>query len=101
MRDPDLDRRSRTQAIRLLLYPILFSPDLSLEVDRVSRIFVSYPEAQLASVIQETRAELAQPLLRAADSEQLVSNATEEQVRAFLAAVVGRLEADLLHRGGT
>ena len=101
MRDPDIERQTRTQAIRFLLYPIIFSPDLSLEADRACNIFRAYPKDQLVGGIQDTRAELAQPLLQAARVERLESNSTEDQVRAYLAAVVGQLEADLPPRGGT
>jgi hypothetical protein len=77
MSDPSTGRELRTQALRLLLYPVIFSPDLSSETDRVCRLFRGRPHDELAGVIREARAELAQPMLLAAQIEVLVGNPTE------------------------
>ena len=100
MKDLDAERRNRTAAIGFLLYPVLFSPDMSLEVDRVSDLFRSYPADKLLVVIQDARAELVQPLLQTTCIERLESKPTEDQVRAYLAAVVQRLESDPALRSG-
>ena len=100
MSDPVTGQQLRTQALRLLLYPVIFSPDLSSETDRVCHLFKGRPQDELAGIIREARAELAQPMLLAAQIEVLVGNPTEAQVRAYLTAVVEQLEADLLSRGG-
>ena len=101
MRDQDLERQNRTQAIRFLLYPVLFAPDLSLEVDRVANLFRTHSHVDLMGVIRDAKAELSQPLLQIAHIERLVSNPTEDQVRTFLSAVLQRLEADPASQDGT
>jgi hypothetical protein len=100
MSDPSTGRELRTQALRLLLYPVIFSPDLLSETDRVCRLFNGRPHDELAGVTREARAELDQPMLLVAQIEALVGNPTEAQVRAYLTAVVQQLEADLLLRDG-
>ncbi len=100
MEDLDTERQNRTTAIRFLLYPVLFSPELSLEVGRVSDLFSFYPGDKVLEVIRAVRAELAQPLLQAACIERLESQPTEDQVRAFLTALVQRLESDPALRSG-
>jgi hypothetical protein len=100
MSDPGTGQPLRTQALRLLLYPVIFSPDLSSETDRVCRLFRGRPHDELAGLIREAWAELAQPMLLAVQIEALVANPTEAQVRAYLTAVVQQLEADLLLPGG-
>lgn len=95
MRDIESERQARAQAVRFLLYPVIFSPDLALEADRVFQLFRTYPHDQIAAVIQDTRAELEQPMLQVIQIERLVSKPAEHEVRAYLAAVVGRLEATL------
>ena len=84
--------------LRLLLYPVIFSPDLGAEAARVGGLFRDRSTAELARIVRDARAELARPGLEAAAIEELVSGATEEQVRSFLAGVIGQLEAILATR---
>ena len=99
MRDPETERLDRTRAVQFLLYPVIFSPDLTLEAGRVSQLFRSHRLDQLASVVRDTRAELALPILQVSQVESLVCKANESQVRAYLTAVVDRIAADLLPPG--
>ena len=91
---------SCTQAVRFLLYPVIFSPDLALEVDRVCRLFHGYPPAQILDLVKNVRAELEIPSIQVSQVEGLVSNPAEHEVRAYLKAVVTRLEATLVREGG-
>lgn len=88
MNDSETERGRRTRAVHFLLYPVIFSPDLSLEPDRVAQLFRAHPAEQLAAIVQDTRAELAGPILQVSQVESLVSKSTESQVRAYLEAVV-------------
>ena len=100
MSDPGAERQTRTQVLRPLLYPVIFSPDLSREVDRVCQLFRTRPHDEVVRLIQGTRAELAQPMLQVTGLESLVSKPTENEARAYLTAVVQQMEADLVLRGG-
>ena len=100
MLDPEAELQARTQGVRFLLYPVIFSLDLTLETDRVCRLFQTYPHAQIVTVIQHVRAELDEPSLQVSRLEGLVSNSAEYEVRAYLKAIVAGLEATLALRGG-
>ena len=99
MNDLETERQRRLQAVRFLLYPVIFSPDLALEPGRVSQLFRTHQTDQLASIVQETRAELARPILQVSQVESLVSKSTESQVRAYLTAVANLIAAEYLPPG--
>jgi hypothetical protein len=99
MNDSESERQRRLRAVRFLLYPVIFSPDLSLEPARVSQLFRTHQTDQLASIVQETRAELARPILQVSEVGSLVSKSTESQVRAYLTAVANLIAAEYLSRG--
>jgi hypothetical protein len=99
MNDPEAERQRREQAVRFLLYPVIFSPDLALEPGRVAELFRTHQTDQLTSIVRDTRAELARPLLQVSQVEDLVSKSTESQVRAYLTAVSNLIEGEYLSRG--
>jgi len=92
------DRLNAIQALRLLLYPVIFVPDLTTEIHRVSQLFGARPQEELMALIQSVRAALAQPALQVGQIEPLVSKPTEGQLRHFLEGVVQELETEMLRR---
>jgi len=95
-----IDRLNPIQALRFLLYPVVFAPDPIAEIHRVSQLFGDRPQMELAALIQGARMALAQSVLQVDQIEPLVSKPTEAQLRVFLESVVGELEAELLRRSG-
>lgn len=100
MQKSDTDRQDREGAVRFLLYPVIFSPDLASEVDRVCRLFGTYPREQILAIITNVKGELAEPTIETRLVLELTSKPNEPQVRAFLSQVVIGLEAIFSQREG-
>jgi hypothetical protein len=91
---PQLSTRAqRVRTIRLVLYPVMFSADPHAEVSRVAAHFRTYPAPQRLAIVRDIREELAHPLLAVTEVERLESRSSESQLRAYLAAVIGALDA--------